>query len=210
MKSGGSPIGTFIRSSASAPLNENAGRFPANFIHDGSDEVVALFPSSKAPKPYGGEEYKDASMFGIGGVNHGNEYGDSGSAARFFYCAKASKRDRNEGLDGFEEVRTGAMQATADGSMLTGSGNERTTTRANHHPTVKPTDLMRYLCKLVTPPKGIVLDPFMGSGSTGKGAVLEGFEFIGIEQSAEYCEIAKARIEYVQNNLPEFAQEFLL
>jgi site-specific DNA-methyltransferase (adenine-specific) len=69
---------------------------------------------------------------------------------------------------------------------------------------------MRYLCTLVTPPKGIVLDPFMGSGSTGKGAVLEGFEFIGIEQSAEYCEIAKARIEHTQNNLSEFAQEFLL
>jgi site-specific DNA-methyltransferase (adenine-specific) len=195
------------------------GRFPANFIHDGSDEVVALFPDTKPSKQ---------SLMGAGGIPNGANnlvgsdvernqdfesvrgFNDSGSAARFFYCAKASKHDRNEGLDGFEQVRTGAMQATADGSMLTGSGNERTTTRANHHPTVKPTDLMRYLCKLVTPPKGIVLDPFMGSGSTGKGAVLEGFEFIGIEQSAEYCEIAKARIDYVQNNLPEFAQEFLL
>jgi site-specific DNA-methyltransferase (adenine-specific) len=120
-------------------------------------------------------------------------YGDSGSAARFFYCAKASKRDRDEGLEGFEVKRTGGMSATADGSMLTGSGNERTTARANVHPTVKPTDLMRYLCRLVTPPGGVVLDPFMGSGSTGKAAMLEGFGFIGIEREADYVEIARAR-----------------
>jgi site-specific DNA-methyltransferase (adenine-specific) len=92
-----------------------------------------------------------------------------GSAARFFYCAKASKRDREEGLD-------------SAGS------------RANHHPTVKPTDLMRYLCRLVTPPGGIVLDPFTGSGSTGKAAVLEGFRFLGCELSEEYAAIARARI----------------
>ena len=87
--------------------------------------------------------------------------GDTGSAARFFYCAKASKRDRD-----------------AD----------------NKHPTVKPTDLMRYLCRLVTPPGGVVLDPFTGSGSTGKAALLEGFRFVGIEREAEYVEIARARI----------------
>ena len=87
--------------------------------------------------------------------------GDSGSAARFFYCAKASKSDR--GAD-------------------------------NKHPTVKPTDLMRYLCRLVTPPGGVVLDPFMGSGSTGKAAVLEGFRFIGIEREAEYVQIARERV----------------
>jgi site-specific DNA-methyltransferase (adenine-specific) len=87
------------------------------------------------------------------------------------------------------------MQATNDGSMLTGSGNERTTARANIHPTVKPTDLMRYLCRLITPPNGVILDPFMGSGSTGKAALLEGFSFIGCELSLEYFEIAKARIE---------------
>jgi site-specific DNA-methyltransferase (adenine-specific) len=142
----------------------NIGRWPANVIHDGSDEVTS----------------------GIG------------EAARFFYCAKASQRDREEGLDGFEAVRTGGMQSTADGSMLTGSGNERTTTRANHHPTVKPTDLMRYLCRLVTPPGGLVLDPFTGSGSTGKAAVLEGFRFLGCELSEEYAAIARARIAAAQ------------
>jgi site-specific DNA-methyltransferase (adenine-specific) len=149
------------------------GRFPANLIHDGSDEVAELL----------------------------------GEPARFFYCAKASKRDRNEGLDRFKEIRTGAMQATADGSMLTGSGNQRTTTRANHHPTVKPTDLMRYLVKLITPQGGTVLDPFTGSGSTGKGAVIEGFNFVGIELDPDYVAIATARIQHqlnqnIQTELP--------
>lgn len=114
--------------------------------------------------------------------------------ARFFYCAKASQKDRDEGLDAFEKVRTGAMLATADGSMLTGSGNERVTVRANTHPTVKPTDLMCYLVRLVAPPGGVVLDPFMGSGSTGKACALEGFRFVGIDMSPEYLEIAGARI----------------
>ena len=71
--------------------------------------------------------------------------------------------------------------------------------RKNNHPTVKPTDLMQYLCRLVTPPNGIILDPFTGSGSTGKGAVKEGFKFIGFEQDAEYCAISRARIEYALN-----------
>jgi site-specific DNA-methyltransferase (adenine-specific) len=149
----------------------SAGRFPANFIHDGSDEVVALFPDTG--KSTGGRIGKksmgDVTNVPAGQYEAGDpSYGDSGSAARFFYCAKASKKDRNEGA-------------------------------ANNHPTVKPTDLMRYLCRLVTPLNGIVLDPFMGSGSTGKAAILEGFDFIGIEQSAEYVEIAKARIEWAAN-----------
>lgn len=151
----------------------NSGRWPANLIHDGSEEVMELLDS----------------------------------AARFFYCAKASNADRNEGLDGFQAVRTGGMQATADGSMLTGSGNKRTTTRANHHPTVKPTDLMRYLCRLVTPPGGLILDPYMGSGSTGKAAMLEGFRFVGCEMEPEYMEIARARIAHAASQV---VQEELL
>jgi len=86
------------------------------------------------------------------------------------------------------------MQATEESSMLTSAGNERATQRRNTHSTVKPTDLMRYLCRLITPPGGIVLDPFTGSGSTGKAATAEGFRFIGIEREAEYIEIARARI----------------
>lgn len=112
--------------------------------------------------------------------------------SRFFYCAKASKKDRDAGLDGFEKT-------TKAGSGALRDGDRDTAPRANVHPTVKPTDLMRYLCRLVTPPNGVVLDPFMGSGSTGKAAALEGFEFIGIEREAEYLLIADARIKFVMH-----------
>ncbi len=109
-------------------LNGGKGRFPANFIHDGSNEVVGLLPND---------------------------------SARFFYCAKASKKEK--GSD-------------------------------NNHPTVKPIALMRYLCRLITPPNGVVLDPFMGSGTTGIAACLEGFNFVGIELNEDYLEIARHRI----------------
>jgi site-specific DNA-methyltransferase (adenine-specific) len=153
--------------------DQSAGRWPANLIHDGSDEVVGLFPESNSSKPSANGRYGEGKGKGAAGVSvfttgfnsitpNRPPIGDSGSAARFFYCAKASKADRGEG---------------------------------NSHPTVKPTELMRYLCRLVTPPGGVVLDPFMGSGSTGKAAVLEGFRFIGIEREAEYLEIARQRVQ---------------
>ena len=171
------------------------GRFPANFIHDGSDKVVELFPDTG--KSTGGrigkKQMSNVTNVPAGQYEAGDPgYGDSGSAARFFYCAKANKKDRNEGLDGFEDVVAGGMQGRSDGSMGSITMNK------NHHPTVKPTDLMRYLCRLITPPNGTVLDPFTGSGSTGKAAVAEGFSFIGVEQSEEYLAIAKARIEATQ------------
>jgi DNA modification methylase len=178
------------------------GRFPANFIHDGSDEVLELFPQSNGgafPKKSNvptGKHYEG----GWGAVDNGSrtEMGD-GSAARFFYCAKASKKDRNEGLDGFELKRE-ADRIIDDGVGGDNPRNRSNTPKLNHHPTVKPTDLMRYLCRLVTPPNGTVLDPFTGSGSTGKAATLEDFNFIGIEQSAEYVEIATARINHAKEN----------
>jgi site-specific DNA-methyltransferase (adenine-specific) len=175
------------------------GRWPANVIHDGSDEVVELFPTntniSKGVRGRGSDIYANGKGFAntLAEVGQDIGYGDSGSAARFFYCAKASKRDRNEGLDGFE------LKQTIGGGGLTVVGGAYGSVKApgqNHHPTVKPTELMRYLCRLVTPPKGIVLDPFMGSGSTGKAAMYEGFEFVGIELTDEYLPIAKARIEF--------------
>jgi len=191
------------------------GRFPANLIHDGSDEVVRLFPQTQNGGAHN-REYNSASMFGMrvmGPETGGTHFaGDSGSAARFFkcclmddpdaevkrlvYCAKASKADRDEGCEGRDECKTkhGARPCdweTADWKARGG----------NHHPTVKPTALMRYLCRLVTPPGGVVLDPFMGSGSTGKGALLEGFRFIGIEREPEYVEIARARLAAVQPGL---------
>jgi site-specific DNA-methyltransferase (adenine-specific) len=169
--------------------NIHEGRFPANFIHDGSDEVLQLFPKAGGGFGKRGKLNGGATTWGFDGHGQTVGYGDSGSAARFFYCAKASKKDRNEGLDGFEIVVAGGMQGRQDGSLGSVTMNK------NHHPTVKPTDLMRYLCRLITPPNGTVLDPFTGSGSTGKAAVLEGFSFIGVEQSEEYIAIAKARIE---------------
>ena len=185
------------------PITDNGkiGRWPANVIHDGSDEVVDLFPETG--KSTGGRIGKKA-MGSVTNVPAGEYeagdpgYGDSGSAARFFYCAKASKRDRNEGLDGFE-----ARQVFGDeGGTYQGLSNSKHPDK-NHHPTVKPTDLMRYLCRLVTPPNGTVLDPFMGSGSTGKAAIYEGFNFVGIEMTDEYLPIAKARIEFALKEINE-------
>jgi DNA modification methylase len=171
-----------------------AGRWPANLIHDGSDEVVGLFPQAKGQQGAvtGAEpSSKTANAFGeFAGRAPSEPRGDSGSAARFFYCAKASKADRDEGCDalGIKAVhRYGA--GIGEGIDPNAPAHNR-----NHHPTVKPTALMRYLCRLVTPPGGVVLDPFTGSGSTGKAALLEGFRFVGIEREAEYVEIARARI----------------
>jgi len=112
-----------------------------------------------------------------------------GSAARFFYCAKASKADRDEGCEGMKPQNNMRVNGPRESEEA-----KHATKLSNHHPTVKPTSLMRYLCRLVTPPGGVVLDPFTGSGSTGKAAVLEGFDFVGIEREAEYVEIARARI----------------
>jgi DNA modification methylase len=180
-----------------------AGRWPANFIHDGSEEVVGLFPITTSGALNAGHKQGAGSFGKVGGDHITGNYGnDSGSAARFFYCAKASKADRDAGCDKLQERSAGECVDRVEGSAGMESpraGAGRTSGSRNHHPTVKPTDLMRYLCRLVTPPSGIVLDPFMGSGSTGKAAMLEGFAFVGIEREAEYVEIAKARIEAVKN-----------
>ena len=152
---------------------EALGRWPANLIHDGSDEVLAAFPND-----------------------------GKASAARFFYCAKASKRDREEGLEHMEAVHRPNGNKWTDQDYRVARGEHQPGAepgpRKNIHPTVKPTDLMRYLCRLVTPPGGIVLDHFMGSGSTGKAAMLEGFRFIGIEREPNYFDIACRRIEDAQ------------
>lgn len=175
----------------------DGGRWPANVIHDGSDEVVGLFPESKST---GGQAslgaFRNGDVYGRGRDERECRdpgFGDSGSAARFFYCAKASKKDRDEGCERIAKKQNANWPQNLDGNDERGAAP-----RSNNHPTVKPTALMRYLCRLVTPPGGTVLDPFMGSGSTGRAAVLEGFNFIGIEREAEYVEIAKARIESAQ------------
>jgi len=178
----------------------DAGRFPANFVHDGSDEVLKLFPQTSKRVSRVGKVGGQNGLFENGhDPDHlGFWYGDGGSAARFFYCAKASKKDRNEGLDEFPEVSVGTLNMRTDSHAE--RNGETTAPAKNHHPTVKPTDLMRYLCRLITPPNGTVLDPFTGSGSTGKAAVLEGFSFIGVEQSEEYIAIAEARIQSAEED----------
>ena len=135
--------------------------------------------------------YNDYAQRGDDGATF---YSDKGSAARFFYCPKASKKDRDEGCDEFEEKRESDCEKD-DGVGGDNPRNRTNNPRKNFHPTVKPTELMRYLCRLVTPPNGTILDPFMGSGSTGKAAMLEGFSFIGCELSEEYAKIAEARIK---------------
>ncbi len=180
------------------------GRWPANIIHDGSSDVVAAFPQAKGQQgALTGSEpsSKTANTFGeFAGRASSEPRGDTGSAARFFYAAKASRADREEGLDGApDRVLAMSNQAKAElarGNMHEGeSGMNTAKVRKNHHPTVKPTDLMAYLCRLVTPPGGAVLDPFMGSGSTGKAAIPEGFHFIGVECEPAYFDIACRRIE---------------
>ena len=159
----------------------------------GSDEVLAGFPESSTTGKRSAAS-RAATVEGTAWLadNHqSTEYTDTGSAARFFYCAKASKADRDEGLEGFAERKAGSL------NMRTDSHSERngmtTAPRRNTHPTVKPTDLMRYLCRLVTPPGGLVLDPYTGSGSTAKAAALEGFRFIGFEIDPDYHAIAERR-----------------
>jgi site-specific DNA-methyltransferase (adenine-specific) len=181
--------------------HHSQGRWPANLIHDGSDEVTALFPQTGASKaaPRGGTNPNPMDWGNSrkdGNITKGHD-DNGGSAARFFYVAKASKRDRDEGCEGIEERLAMRYGEKAQGPLPQQTPSKPVPQR-NHHPTVKPTDLMRYLVRLVTPPKGTVLDPFMGSGSTGKACAYEGFDFIGIEKEPEYVEIARARIEAVK------------
>ena len=142
----------------------------------------------------------DGGNFDKGRTREWEGYGDSGGASRFFYVAKASKRDRNEGLEELEE-RPGPD--TLNSGHRETSGSRSSYSRQNFHPTVKPTDLMRYLIKLVTPPGGVVLDPFTGSGSTGKAAILDGFDFIGIELTEEYLPIIEGRLANAEQQVAE-------
>jgi site-specific DNA-methyltransferase (adenine-specific) len=188
----------------------------------GKEEVLALFPERKTTwiSP---EHANNRSGEFLGDLQHPGQQGfnDSGSAARFFYSAKASRQDRDEGLDDFAsetDKRKTPMAGRGQGGLKCkicgkwkNSGSPcvcpepdfekqdfKRPEQRNTHPTVKNTSLMRYLCKLITPPNGLILDPFMGSGSTGKAAVLEGFRYIGIDESEEYCEIARKRVAFVE------------
>jgi len=175
------------------------GRFPANLIHDGSEEVLAIFPNTKGDTRISKPTYDKGVWGNMKSVESNALYNDSGSASRYFYCAKASKAERNEGLDEFEDIKGSNGNKWTDQDYRRGDDNP-TTKRKNIHPTVKPLELMKYLCRLVTPKNGVVLDPFLGSGTTVVAAIQEGFNYIGIEKEPEYFEIAEARIEYAKNN----------
>jgi site-specific DNA-methyltransferase (adenine-specific) len=135
----------------------------------------------------------------LGDLVSSEVYADSGGASRFFYVAKASKRDRNQGLDEMPIKRPDNRSSTGMGTFE----EKGVQPQQNFHPTVKPTALMEYLVKLVTPPNGTVLDPFTGSGSTGKAAILNGFDFIGIEMTEDYLPIIDARLKHAE---AEFAE----
>jgi site-specific DNA-methyltransferase (adenine-specific) len=180
-------------------MSNAAGRWPSNVV---LDEFTAGLVDEQSGMLKSGSK-KPLTNKSPGGVyGHGRKFGNvnffsasEGGASRFFYVAKASKRDRNEGLDALEEQRHSDREKD-DG---VGGDNPRNRTNAakqNFHPTVKPTDLMRQLVRLVTPPSGVVLDPFTGSGSTGKAAILEGFEFIGCELTQEYLPIIEGRLNH--------------
>jgi DNA modification methylase len=189
-----------------------SGRWPANVIHDGSDEVLAGFPTSKSAPFKSATTTGERNIYGSSDFDYtGKGYSDEGSAARFFanlpineadarsfiYCAKASKAERNAGLEGLPEKRESDRERD-DGVGGDNPRNRTNTPRQNFHPTVKPLALMRYLIKLVTPPGGTVLDPFLGSGSTAVAAVLEGFQWIGCEMTEDYFPIIEARVAWAE------------
>lgn len=185
------------------------GRWPANLIHDGSDEVMAQFPTTASGKA-NIKRQSGTEFFGNSGAAYGDEsrpagtemisYGDKGSAARFFYCAKASPSDRNEGCDDLPAKSagdmTGGRKEGSAGLNNPRAGAGRTSGGKNFWPTVKPTELMRYLVKLVTPQGGRLLDPFCGSGSTGKACAIDGVDCTLIDMDEEAVMITEARVSH--------------
>jgi hypothetical protein len=192
------------RSADTPGFDPNVGRWPANVLLDeeAAAELDAQSGTSKSTAASGVRRHgRSGGIMGdVGALRDGRAEGhnDSGGASRFFYVAKASRAERDAGCEHLPERTGGEMTDREDGSAGVNNpraGAGRTGGARNFHPTVKPLALMRWLVRLVTPPGGLVLDPFTGSGTTGRAALLEGARFIGIEQSAEYLEIARARIQ---------------
>jgi site-specific DNA-methyltransferase (adenine-specific) len=184
------------------------GRWPANLILD-EDTAEILDEQSGQLKPATSRtKAKSRAMFGTG-LDDTAIYSDKGGASRFFYVAKASKRDRNEGLEELEESVAGSYSGNVanNGNKIGAQPDKPNQPAKNFHPTVKPTSLMEYLIKLVTPPNGTVLDPFTGSGSTGKAAILQGFDFIGIEMTEEYLPIIEGRLKHAEQLVAEAKQQ---
>jgi len=191
---------------------EYEGRFPSNVIltYDDTDfeEVCGGMPNTKSSGSEANYEFgnQDDPSHLYTNIKSGTHFDDEGSAARYFYCAKASKKDRDSGLDMLEGKRKcGYGYDLGLGNAGEGMFKDRTTIKKNIHPTVKPVELMQYLIRLVSPKGATILDPFNGSGSTGKAVAFENrerkseFKYIGIELDPEYCEISKGRIDYALN-----------
>lgn len=175
-----------------------SGRWPANLIHDGSEEVVKHFPENAVGCSHsskGGGVNGASENVNVGGGEINCTYGDEGSAARFFYVPKANKKERDHGLHG-EHKNAKTTNWSGAGVPKRQDGTERKEPlKRNIHPTVKPVELMKYLCRMIAPQGATILDPFMGSGSTGIAALQEGCNFVGVELSAEYYDIARQRIQ---------------
>ena len=175
------------------------GRFPANIITDGSEEVTKLFPNNKSTKQgYNCDDSVQGSVPIIHNIKSGVHFGDSGSAARFFYCAKTSPKERDLGLEDFETKTPSECceDRVPDSAGLKNprAGAGRTDGHKNNHPTVKPRDLIRYLCQLITPPNGKVLDPFVGSGTTPVVCVELNNDCYACDLDQHYVDIARARV----------------
>jgi len=184
-------------------IDTTGGRWPSNIMHDGSEQVQSIFPETSSTEVSRQRTHK--GIWSAGELAESEQlmpaYGDQGNASRYFYCAKTSKDERNFGLHG---RKSGQYSSDGRAKEIENAYQRNKSVSANTHPTVKPVELMRYLVRLVTPKGGLVLDPFMGSGSTGMGAREEDFRFVGIEKEEEYYEIAKARIKNVKPQLKLF------
>lgn len=189
------------------------GRFPANVLlseeaAENLDEHTGILKGdSPNRKPRVGghrDQYVGTDSNEIRTpVVSDKKFGDGG-ASKFFYVAKPSKKEKNEGLEDFEEKQVFSEYDNGYKATTNGTSDklyERNTKRKNTHPTIKPVKLMEYLCKLITRKEGVILDMFMGSGTTGIAAIKNGYSFIGIEREPEYMEISKARLEYENNKI---------
>ena len=196
---GGKGVG--IKQKATGEITQTIGRFPANLIHDNSEEVRECFPDVKTGSITKDIDGRSSNSLGTFKVFTGRHNGDNGSASRFFksiiYQAKASKSERNRGCEELEEKDGGCLDGNSDmnnNRKIGANPSQKVEKTKNNHPTVKPIALMEYLIKMVTKPGGIVLDPFAGSGTTLVAAKKNGYNYIGIELTEDYIPIIKARL----------------
>lgn len=197
LKFGGDNARPFHETAAPRDFDTSLGRWPANVLLDETAAAVLDEQTGESVSRIG-QPRAGVSGDGWGMTATGAEYADRGGASRFFYCAKVGRAERNAGLDGFKARPLNWSSGEQSPGTFQGEGTDRSA--RNHHPTVKPIDLMRWLIRLVTPPGGLVLDPFLGSGSTGCAAALEARAFIGIEREPDYMAIAAARIAFWQEH----------